>query len=212
VLDNGRTRPDTCNTTWNLFTLLFTRPTARTAGPVAQKEALFFCSLLFSISLVKSHTCLCREVFFYPFSLAQRGIPFLVACFVGCPPFHVAGSRESESQGFGTRRCLSLLRQPLFLPSALRLRRARRQEICCSSLLKFTRTRTWVSMCVKQPLYFYDGSLLGLPRLVRDKIVSGIIAEAFLADPALRPGYCRVREEEAIGSIQTAVQPESLCR
>jgi hypothetical protein len=50
VLDNGRSeaaRPDTCNTTWNLFTLLFTRPTARTAGPVAQKEALFFCSFTF---------------------------------------------------------------------------------------------------------------------------------------------------------------------
>jgi hypothetical protein len=132
---------------------------------------------------------------------------FLVR-LVGCPPFRVVGSRESESQRCGTRRCPSLLRQPLFPLSALRLRRARRREICCSSLQKFTRKGTWVSMCVKQPLYFYDGSLLGPPHLVRDKIVSGVIAKAFLADPALRPG-CR---EEAIGSIQTAIQPEPLCR
>ena len=49
-------------------------------------------------------------------------------------------------------------------------------------------------------------------RLVRDKIVSGVIAKAPLADSALQLGYRRVRGEEAIGSVQIAVQPEPLCR
>lgn len=63
------------------------------------------------------------------------------------------GSREWP--GCGTRRCLSQLHQPLFLLSALRLRRARRREICCSSLRKFTPTATWVLMWVKVPLCIF---------------------------------------------------------
>lgn len=51
-----------------------------------------------------------------------------------------------------------------------------------------------------------------LSRLVRDKIVSGVIAKAFLADSALQPGYRRVRGEEAIGSVQIALQSKPLCR
>ena len=146
----------------NLFTSLFTRPTTRTAGPAAQKEALsFLFSMLLSISLVIAHTHIhthaCVEDFFtrliWPHNVPTRESPFLVSLFVGRrPPFRVVVFREL--QGCGTRPCPLLHHQQSFLPSALRLRRARRREICCSSLQKFTRTRTWVSMCVKkkQPL------------------------------------------------------------
>ena len=127
----------------------------------AEGSSLFLFSMLLSISLVIAHTHIhthaCVEDFFtrliWPHNVPTRESPFLVSLFVGRrPPFRVVVFREL--QGCGTRPCPLLHHQQSFLPSALRLRRARRREICCSSLQKFTRTRTWVSMCVKkkQPL------------------------------------------------------------
>ena len=164
VLDNGRWRLHTPGHLYHHIGVCLPcsspdRPRPRRV-PWRRRKLFIFCSccLFFSISLVKlNYTHACVEVF-YPFSFKRADS--ILGFLFGCPSFRVVGSRES--QRCGTRRCLSLLRQPLFPPSALRLRRARRREISCSSLRKFTRTRTWVSTCVKRPFYFYGESLLPL--------------------------------------------------
>jgi hypothetical protein len=149
----------------NLIASLFTRPTAH-GGSRAEGSFLFF--FVFDV------------VIFFCNLHARLLLHLRCQCENSFSLFH------REWPGCGTRPCLSLRHQQLFLPSALRLRRARRREICSSSLQKFTHTATWVSMWVKKKPPLSTSTTHPTSRLVRDQIVFGTFAKASLADPALR--------------------------